>query len=173
MPLERNLTSYIWNGTFVTTGLPLYCPIKISELDPTPGCIDKINVAFNDCLWLLTGNLRQDHTSIENMLEELSWISLNQLSAESRLIQAWKTAHTENYCLQDTLTRRRKGAYPTRESETTLFEPGDDNRITSAGSFVNQTARIWNQAPISIKNSSTLEQAKRQIRSYVKTLPTN
>ena len=107
------------------------------------------------------------------MLEELSWISLNQLSAESRLIHAWKTAHNENYCLQDTLKRRRKGAYPTRGSETTLFEPGDDNRITSAGSFVNQTAKIWNQAPISIKNSSTLEQAKRQIRSYVKTLPTN
>ena len=155
----------------VRYGLPLYCPVKIKEEDPTPGCIDKLTVAFNDCLRLITGNTRQDHTSIKNMLEELGWLSLNQLSAETRLIQAWNTAHVEDYCLQDTLTKRRKGSYSTRGSEVDHFEPGKDNRITSSGSFVNQTAKLWNQAPIQIKSATTLEQAKSLIRSYVKTLP--
>ena len=114
---------------------------------------------------------RQDHTSIKNMLEELGWLSLNQLSAETRLIQAWKTAHIENYCLEDTLTKRKKGAYSTRGSGVDNFEPGTENRITSSGSFVNQTAKLWNQAPIQIKTSTTLAHAKSLIRSYVKTLP--
>ena len=172
--LPNHLLKRVADGIFMSQvryGLPLYCPVKMKEEDPTPGWIDKLTVAFNDCLRLITGNTRQDHTSIKNMLEELDWLSLNQLSAETRLIQAWNTAHVEDYCLQDTLTKRRKGSYSTRGSEVDHFEPGEDNRITSSGSFVNQTAKLWNQAPIQIKSATTLEQAKSLIRSYVKTLP--
>ena len=138
--LPNHLLKRVADGIFMSQvryGLPLYCPVKIKEEDPTPGCIDKLSVAFNDCLRLITGNTRQDHTSIKNMLEELDWLSLNQLSLETRLIQAWNTAHVEDYCLQDTLTKRRKGSYSTRGSEVDHFEPGEDNRITSSGSFVN------------------------------------
>ena len=155
----------------VRYGLPLYCPVKIKEGDPSPGCIDQIEVAFNDCLRLLTGNKRSDQASIKSMLEELDWLSLNQLSAETRLVQAWKTAHVEDYCLQDTLSLRKKGGNPTRVSETVSFDPGVDCRITSSGTFVHQTAKLWNQAPKSIKTASSLEIAKREIRAYVKTLP--
>ena len=31
-------------------GLPLYCPVKIEEGDPNPGCIDTLKKVFNDCL---------------------------------------------------------------------------------------------------------------------------
>ena len=95
------------------------------------------------------------------MLEELDWLSLNQLSAETRLIQAWNTAHVEDYCLQDTLTKRRKGSYSTRGSEVDHFEAGEDNRITSSGSFVNQTAKLWNQAPNQIKSATSDDVASR------------
>jgi len=37
------------------------------------------------------------------MLDELNWLSLNQMAAESRLVEAWKTAKFENYCLKDSL----------------------------------------------------------------------
>ena len=140
--LPNHLLKRVADGIFMSQvryGLPLYCPVKMKEEDPTPGCID--------------------------------WLSLNQLSAETRLIQAWNTAHVEDHCLQDTLTKRRKGSYSTRGSEVDHFEPGEDNRITSSGSFVNQTAKLWNQTPIQIKSATTLEQAKSLIRSYVKTLP--
>ena len=155
----------------VRYGLPLYCPVKIEEGDPSPGCIDKIEVAFNDCLRLLTGNQRSDKSSIKSMLEELNWLSLNQLSAETRLVQAWKTAHVDDYCLQDTLSQRKKGGYSTRGSETISFDPGVDGRSISSGTFVHQTAKLWNQAPRSIKTASSLEIAKREIRTHVKTLP--
>ena len=55
----------------VRYGLPLYCPVKIDESDPTPGCLDALKVAFNDCLRLLLGIHGTDHESIKNMLDEL------------------------------------------------------------------------------------------------------
>ena len=34
------------------------------------------------------------------MLEKLGWLSINQLSCEIRLIEAWKALNHENHCLQ-------------------------------------------------------------------------
>ena len=58
------------------------------EDDPLPGCISALKVVFNDCLRLLTCNKRTDHASIAAMLEEVGWLSVNQLAAETRLIEA-------------------------------------------------------------------------------------
>ena len=67
------------------------------EDDPIPGCVKAIKVAQNDCLRLLSGTKRTDHTSIKSMLEDLGWLSINQLAAETRLIEAWKSVHMEDY----------------------------------------------------------------------------
>ena len=97
--IPKHLLKSVADGIFMSQvryGLPLYCPVKVKEGDPSPGCIDQIEVAFNDCLRLLTGNQRSDKSSIRCMLEELNWLSLNQLSAETRLVQAWKTANVDD-----------------------------------------------------------------------------
>ena len=71
-------------------GLPLYCPIQLDPIkDPLPGCIEKLRVVFNDCLRLLCRKKRSDQKSISKMLDELGWLSLNQLAAETRLVGAW------------------------------------------------------------------------------------
>ena len=38
-------------------------------------------------------------------------------------------------------------------------------------SFINDAARVWNEAPRQIKDSMTLSSAKKHIKSYVQTLP--
>ena len=35
------------------------------------------------------------------MLEKLNWLSVNQLAAETRLMQVWKALNMEDYCLTD------------------------------------------------------------------------
>ena len=104
------------------------------------------------------------------MLDELGWLSLNQLAAETRLVEAWKTAKSEDYCLNDILKKKRKGPYSTRSNDKDLFERGVEDLHGSAD-FVNPTARIWNEAPDEIKNATRLSEAKRCIRNFVKTLP--
>ena len=155
----------------VRYGLPLYCPIQIDpSKDPLPGCIDKLRVVFNDCLRFLTKKKRSDHESIRKMLDELGWLSLNQLAFETRLVEAWKTSKTQDYCLNDILTKKMKGPYSTRSNSQDLFERGVDDLHGSAG-FVNPTARIWNIAPEEVKNANSLSEVKRHIRNFVKTLP--
>ena len=91
--------------------LPLYCPVEIEENDPTSSSISELKKVFNDCLRLLSGKVISDRVSIKSMLEELGWLSINQLAAETRLIEAWKTVHLEEYCMKDILKLRHKGSY--------------------------------------------------------------
>jgi len=62
--------------------------------------------------------LRTDHAKIEVRLKELIWLSINQLCAETRLLEAWKTVHME-----DTLHRKKKSEFmSTRSNNQNLFE---------------------------------------------------
>ena len=171
--LPNNLLKRVADAIFmshVRYGLLLYCRIETDPNDPHSVCIEKLRTVFNDCLRLLTGKSRTDHESITNMLDNLGWLSLNQMAAETRLVEAWKVSKNQSYCLNDILKRRHKSSYSTRSKDQDLFERGVNDIHGSAG-FVNPTARIWNKAPEDIRTAGTLTEAKRHIRKYVKTLP--
>ena len=172
--IPRELLKSVACGIFLSViryGLPLYCPLRLREEDPNPGIIKELKVVFNDCLRLLTGNKREDHTSIKSMLEELEWSSINQLCGETRLIEAWKTVHLEKYCMQDVLSIKKKSEYmSTRSNDTTLLVPSEKNKFSNAR-FVNMTAKIWNECPKEIKEEPQFEKAKILIKKFCKTLP--
>ena len=150
---------------------PLYCPVQIKEDDPLPGCVvSALKVVFNHCLRLLTCNKRTDHASIAGMLEDVgstSASSVNQLAAETRLIEAWKSFHIENYCMKEVLKPRYKGNYRTRSNHVDFLELGVDDIHGSAG-FVQTTARLWKDSPMSVKEATTISLAKKEIRRIVR-----
>ena len=166
----------IADGIFLSQvryGLPLYCPLRLQQNDPNPVILMQLKKVFNDCLRLLTNKNWEDHASIREMLEELKWSSINQLCAETRLIEAWKTVHEEEYCMQDVLSIKKKSeqmTMATRSSGTERLEQGVINKFTN-GRFVNPTARIWNECPKEIKEEIKFERAKVLIKEYCKTLP--
>lgn len=145
---------------------PLYCPVQITEDDPLPGSIKALKVVFNDCLRLLTGNRRTDQASIKSMLEDVGWLSVNQLAAETRLIEAWKAVHIEDNCMREVLKLRHRGNYRTRNNHVDFLEPGVDDIYGSAG-FVQTTAKLWNASPMSVKEAPTINLAKKEIRKFV------
>ena len=140
-------------------------------MTPINSSTDKIRVVFNDCLRLLTNKRRRDHAKIEDMLKELEWLSINQLCAEIRLLEAWKSVQPEDYCMKDTLQKKEKSRHMgTRSDNQTLLVTGDKDKFTN-GSFVHLTAKVWNSAPINVKESVNLSEARRAIRKFVRTLP--
>ena len=158
------------DGIFISLiryALPLWYPTRISHDDPRSGSIQRIEIEFNKCLRLLNKCKLEDKVSIEKMLENLEWLSINQLSAEIRLIEAWKAANSEGYCLGETLVKQHKRGYATRSNDVVLFDLGANDIHGSTG-FVNTTAKLWNRSPVEIKKASTLDQAKREIRKFVK-----
>ena len=68
--------------------LPLYCPVRVKGNDNTPGVIEQIEVTCSDCILLLANKKTVDHTKIEAMLKSLGWLSIHQLCAETRLVEA-------------------------------------------------------------------------------------
>ena len=102
--------------------------------------MDKIKVVFNDCLRLLTNKKRKDHAKIKDMLQDLGWLSIIQLCAEIRLLEAWKAIHLEDYCLKDTLEIKKKSKHmATRSNKQTLLITGERDKFTN-GSFIHLTA---------------------------------
>ena len=104
------------------------------------------------------------------MLKTLGWLSLNQLNAETRLIEAWKITHDENYCLNDIIKQKEKNVYSTRSNNQTFLNPGEECK-KSKHSFAGPTAKIWNKAPSHVKSAPDLSQARKAIRGFVKSLP--
>ena len=57
--------------------------MKIEDNDPTSGSITDLKKVFNDYLRLLLGRFISDEVSIKSKLDELGWLSINQLAAET------------------------------------------------------------------------------------------
>ena len=99
------------------------------------------------------------------MLEELGWLSLNQMCCEVRLIEVWKSLNLDNYCLKNLFEKvnsrnhnriRLKSEFKSRLRESSFHYP---------------SVQIWNTAPQSITNANSESQARKAIRDFVKTLP--
>ena len=167
--LPKAMLKSVADAIFVSLiryGLPLYCPLRLKDNDPHPGIIKDLKVTYNDCLRLLTNKKWEDHASIKDMLEELEWSSINQLCAETRLIEAWKTVNLENYCMQETLRIKPKNTHVvTRSDDFTVLQKGAPNKFSN-GRFVNKTAEIWNDCPKEIKQEQKFERAKVLIKEY-------
>ena len=103
------------------------------------------------------------------MLEKLNWLSVNQLAAEIRLMEVWKSLNLEDYC--------SKSLFQEVERERTTSSTGSrklkmnfKTKIRES-SFYYQSLRVWNSAPEDVTNPSNESQAKSAIRRFVLSLP--
>ena len=69
--------------------------------------------------------------------------------------------------MKEVLKLRHKGNYNTRTNHVDFLDPGVGDIHGSAG-FVHTTAKLWNKAPLSVKEAHTLSSAKKEIRNFVK-----
>ena len=169
--IPKSLLKTVADGIFMSVlryGLGIFCPIRVTQSDPHPSSISGIKVAFNDMLRLLCSAKREDHMSVEEMLKKLNWLSVNQIAAEVRLIETWKSIHT-NYCLSNVF-EKRVSSYETRAAGKNALEVEEKSRLRE-NSFQFPCTKLWNIAPQSITNAQTESFARKAIRDYVKTLP--
>ena len=67
---------------------------------------------------------------------------------------------------KEVLHLRPKGNYRTRQNHIDFFDTGVDDIYGSAG-FVHTPAKLWNKAPMSVKEATSINLAKREIRKFV------
>ena len=131
--------------------------------------MNSLQLAQNRCARFLNGNRLNDRVSTKSTLNELKMLSVNQINAQIKLYEVWKSLQTPTYPTQWEIKKVNLNMKTRSSNSMQLSEPGLSNVLCST--FISDAARLWNVAPDAIKNSPSVFQAKKNIRSYVSTLP--
>ena len=87
-------------------------------------------------------------------------------------MEAWKATHLDDYPTQMEKNEEQisLSSRELRPSSTRLWR--EDGKTNAAReSFTRNTAKIWNRAPIAVKEALTLAHAKKMVKNYCKTMP--
>ena len=147
-------------------GLQLYGQVRLTEDDIKTATLESIQLTQNNLLRSIENVRVRDKVSIKSMLTKHNMLSINQMHAQVKLTEMWKATNFNNYPLN---IARIQPANSGRESRSVtdgkLVEPKTLN------TFVGNATRLWNKAPLSIKNSKSISTAKKEIKKYCKSLP--
>ena len=120
---------------------------------------------------MLTKTRLQDKVKTSALLEQLNMLSANQINAQIKIQEIWKSLNIINYPLKvDRQTINQHGTSTRAGTSGRLIESGKS--CLSQKTCINDAIRIWNQLPSVVTDCKTLSQLKNTTKTYVKTLPT-
>ena len=153
-------------------GLQLCTTVQIALTETRTAAMKSLQKAQNRMLRLINKTKIKDKISTHSMLDRFNLLSVNQLAAQIKLIEVWKSINIENYPIQMEPYNIHFGesGHSLRERNNQVFR--ETSRMGVAKSSFNiDAARLWNVTPGEIRASTTKTEAKRLILDFVKTLP--
>ena len=152
-------------------GLQLCNQVRVKSEDPSNTLMDSVQSAQNKMLRMLDRVKLEDHITSASLLKKYNLPSVNQLSAEIKLVEAWKCTHIESYPLRLEPNNPNRADCLRSIRPSSIKQWKDESSSTAARiSFSRDTAKLWNNAPVAITNAISLYSAKREIKSFCKTL---
>ena len=108
------------------------------------------------------GSTLADRINTKVRFNEANILTVNQLNSQAKLVEVWKSQNDGSYPLKwinrcDDI--KRTGLKSSNKPELVI----NGHSRTQSNSFINDAARIWNEAPLKIKESRTLDMAKKKI----------
>ena len=118
----------------------------------------------------LNGSSIKDQISTKSVLKKFNLLSVNQMNAQIKLTEMWKTINIENYPIKTELVECQDVGINTRARSLGLLK---EHKVTnkSQKTFTNDAIHIWNLATSAIKECATIYSAKKSIRLFVASLP--
>ena len=151
-------------------GLQFQGTVKTTNEQPTQALMNSIQFAQNKFARFLNGNKLNDRVPTESTLKDLKMLSVNQINAQIKLSEVWKSLNYVNYPTKWEQKMTKEDERKTRATEAKIV-PETAKTTRSQATFDNDAKKVWNKAPAPIKDSKSLSAVKKLIRSYVKTLP--
>ena len=81
-------------------GVQLLSKVRIIKEDPVNGLFKKIQVTQNKFARFLAGTSLLDKMRTDKIFEDLKFLSVNQINAQIKLQEVWKSKNLKNYPLQ-------------------------------------------------------------------------
>ena len=123
-------------------------------------------------LRLINNSRIKDKISVKSMLKKFNLLSVNQLAAQIKLQEVWKSVHIKKYgiTLDPYNAHMPSTNLSLRPKVNRTFN--DSSRLVLAEhSFTIDAAKLWNNAPSEVTSAKNLSQAKKASRAYALTLP--
>ena len=128
----------------------------------------------NKMLRFLNKSRVVDKVNTKSILDKFNLVSVNQLNAQIKLTETWKSLNLSSGINKNGISALQithvEGHREMRSAfKGNLIENGKSKKAKKT--FINDSARVWNNAPKQIKSCVSLSLAKKEIKAFVKTLP--
>ena len=133
------------------------------RLDPTDGLFEGLQIAQNRLARFLHGSTLSDRIINHKIYKEVNILSVNQLNAQTKLLEVWKASQDPKYPTQwerRSEIQKRSGLKSSNKPD--LIANGTSR--TQANTFYNDAANLWNAAPKKIKECNTVFIVKKEIK---------
>ena len=151
-------------------GIQLFGMVRLREDEAKDPLLKRLQSTQNKFARFLNGTTLKDRISTKSIFESQNLLSVNQINAQVKIQEVWKSLHNIKYPVSWVNINNSKIRQDLRSCNVAVLKETGNSKIQSA-SFYNDAARVWNQLPIQIKNCLTLSAVKRETKKYVKTLP--
>ena len=145
--------------------LPVYGRMSLKIDDPKNQDMQALEIKVNNIRRLMTGNKLSDRVPNMVLREQTGIPSVNQMLIQSTLLETWKILNGHSESLEELLSPiSTNGSVRTRAEERgNLRVPRSHSNKTS---FAIQAANIWNMAPETVRDCTTIMSAKREIKKF-------
>ena len=120
---------------------------------------------YNFIETLLKHNLSQ-RIPTSKLLEMTGMLSINQLTAEVRLMETWKALNIPGSPLAGLFSKISSTSMETRAATREDLE-----ECGTSKTFSNLASKLWNRAGVSVREAKTFQRAKTMTSVFVKSLP--
>ena len=155
----------LWTSK-VRYGLALYGKVRLSESDPKCKISKDLQIAQNKVLRVLTKTSLKQRVPTRDMLEMTNMMSINQMTAQARLLETWKAINVQCSPLLELFQQKVSSALETRSARR-----GDLVQYGASNSFQNQASKLWNWVDEEMKSAKSFSEAQRLSKVYAKKLP--
>jgi len=147
--------------------LPVFAAesLRFHESDPQSSVVQKVQRLQNDMLRVITQNRRRDRIRISDMLSSTGFMSVNQTTSYSLLIELWKAREFNVPVLKDLLEKRRDDERILRSDSASKVQTIGRDKLAL------NCERLWNLASSKFKSTNLLSVAKIEAKKLAITLP--
>ena len=154
----------------VRYGLQLFGIVRLNSTEQECSYLKDIQLVQNKLLRSLNGTKVSDKVSTVSLLKKFNMTAVNQLNAQAKLLEVWKALNVPKYPLTIKLQSENHDGVSTRADRKE--KPCEIGRSSlTKKTCISDAIRLWNLAPLCIKQSKTILEAKREIKKYAKSLP--
>ena len=151
-------------------GLQLYASTRTEESQPTTKNMEILQKTQNNMLRAVENVKISDKRSIKKMLDNQNLLSVNQTMAQIKATEMWKAINTDKNPLHLLPRQVPESGRITRSNTEGKMEMTGISTLSQC-SFIEDSKRLWNQMPESVKKAKTIYKAKKEIKQYCRSLP--